>query len=288
MAVARRQCLYCGAEVGGAGATDRRAHPRKEDEPRPPGLPGTALAERVLVVVRLDGADPERLAAAFGISPYEAKQWARRGGYHLRRAAAPADAAADGERLAAEGIAAFTLDEAGVREAAEPEEALGGRLEGERMQLRTAAGPVEAAADDLVLVVKGPITRELPPMDSRKWTRTASLEPGLRVHLHRLASPRPIEIDRAAFDFGKERAAESSSLEIAGWIAALGGKVPVDDEFRRASPALSPAAPPSGPGARLEDALRSAPRVAAILDNVAQFRFYSAWRGAVERRVRGR
>ena len=61
--------------------------------------------------------------------------------------------------------------------------------------------------------------------------------------------------------------------------------MPVDDGFRRISPALAPAAPAAGAAARLEDALRtSAARPPAILDNLAQFRFYSAWRGAVERR----
>ena len=72
------------------------------------------------------------LAAAFSISPYEAGQWARRGGYHLHRAAAAADAAAERERLAGHGIAAFTFDEAAVRAAAEPEPALGGRFDGRR------------------------------------------------------------------------------------------------------------------------------------------------------------
>jgi hypothetical protein len=77
-------------------------------------------------------------------------------------------------------------------------------------------------------------------------------------------------------------------MEIAGWMAALGTTVPVDDGFRRLAPALAPAAPDAGAAARLQDALRGADRTAAILDNLAQFRFYSAWRGAVERSVRPR
>lgn len=101
--------------------------------------------------------------------------------------------------------------------------------------------------------------------------------------------PRPVEIDPAAFDFGAPRARESSLLEIAGWITALAAAAAVDDEFRRISPALAPAAPAAGAAAGPEDALRtSATRAPAILDNVAQFRFYSAWRGAVERQVRPR
>ena len=241
------------------------------------------------MVVALDGVDPARLPDALGISLYEAQQWARRGGYHLQRAAAAHDAAAYRERLAAQGIVAFTFDEGAVRAAADPEQALGGRFDGDTLKVRTPAGSIEIAASGLLLVVKGPITREPPPMESLRWSRTATLEPGFRFHLHRLDQPRPIEIDPAAFDFGAPRAGGSSLLEIAGWITALAADVPVDDGFRRISPALAPAAPAKGATARLEDALRtSAARPSAILDNVAQFRFYSAWRGAIERRVRAR
>jgi len=251
-----------------------------------PAVPAAVASDRVLVVVGLDGTDPARLASGLGVSVYEAQQGARRGGYHLHRATARGEAALERQRLESAGIPVFTFEEADVRAAAEPEPALAGRFEGGVLKLRTPGGSAETAGSDILIVVKGPITRELPPMESRKWARTATLEPGFRFHIHRHAAPRPIEIDPAAFDFGAHRAAESSLLEIAGWMAALAADVAVDDGFRRISPALSPAAPPSGPGARLEDALRTAPRVNAILDNVAQFRFYSAWRGAVERKVR--
>ena len=243
----------------------------------------------MLVVVALDGVDPARMPAAFGISPYEARQWARRGGYHLQRVAAAADAAAYRERLAAEGIAAFTFDEATVRAAAEPEPALGGRFDGQALGVRTPGGSIAVTAADLLLVVKGPITREHLPRESLRWARTATLDPGFRFHLHRRDQPRPVEIDPATFDLGAHRARESSLLEIAGWITALAAAMPVDDGFRRITPALSPAAPATGPAARLEDALRSgAARPPTVLDNVAQFRFYSAWRGATERKVRPR
>ena len=243
-------------------------------------------AERVLVVVALEGVDAARLPAAFGISPYEAGQWARRGGYHLHRAAAAADAAAERERLAVQGIAAFTFDEAAVRAAAEPEPALGGRFDGEALRVRTPGGPVDIAGVDLLLVVKGPIAREHPPKESLRLVRTSTLDPGFRFHLHRRDRARPLEIDPGAFDFGAHRARESSLLEITAWIAALAAHAPADDGFRRIAPALAPAAPAAGKTARPEDALRTSGAPAAILDNLAQFRFYSAWRGAVERQAR--
>jgi hypothetical protein len=254
----------------------------------PPVTPATPVTDRVLLVVALDGADPAAIAAALGLSLYEGRQWVRRGGHHLLRSVSPAEAAAERGRLEAAGIRAFTVEEAAARAAAEPQTVDGGRLDGDVMALRTASGPVAVGATDLLLVVKGPIVRELPPMESRKWARTASLEPGFRFHLHRRSADRPLEIDPAAFDFGGRRGGESSLLEITGWIAAVAAGVPADDGFRRLAPALSPAPPASGPAARLEDALRSGPRSAAILDNLAQFRFYSAWRGAVERQGRPR
>jgi len=245
--------------------------------------------ERMLVVVALDGVDEGRLTAAFGISQYEAGQWARRGGYHLHRAVPAAEAAAERARLAVQGLAAFTVDEAAVRAAAEPEPALGGRFDGQALRVRTPGGPIDLSGADLLLVVKGPITREHPTKEILRFVPAATLDPGFRFHLHRRDPPRPVEIDPAAFDFGAHRARESSLLEIVGWITALAAAAPVDDGFRRITPALAPAAPAAGAAARPEDALRtSAAPAPAILDNVAQFRFYSAWRGAVERRVRPR
>jgi len=250
-------------------------------------IPGSATPDRVLVVVSLDGVDAKHLAAAFSLSLYEAGQWARRGGYHLHRAAAAPDAAAERERLARHGIEVFTFDEATVRAAAEPEPALGGRFEDQALYARAPAGAIEVEAAGLLLVVKGPIVREHAPTERLRFARTSSLEPGFLFHLHCRDRPRPVEIDPAAFDFGAHRARESSLLEITGWIASLAAASPVDDGFRRITPALAPAAPAAAAGP--EDALRtSGARPPAILDNVAQFRFYSAWRGAVERQARPR
>ena len=287
MAVAREQCLYCGADLSALlpVAPDARRH---SPPPSPAALP-PARPDRVLVVVGLDGIDQARLQAAFGLSSYEAGQWARRGGYQLHRALVPADAVAERERLAARGIAAFACDEADVRAAAEPEPAVGGGFDGAFLRVRTRGGAVVVAAAELLLVVKGPIAREHPTNENLRFPRIATLDPGFRFHLHRRDHLRPMEIDPAAFDFGAHRAGESSLLEIAGWIGALTASVPVDDGFRRITPALAPVLPPAGAASKPEDALRtSALPPPAILDNLAQFRFYSAWRGAVERQARAR
>jgi hypothetical protein len=60
----------------------------------------------------------------------------------------------------------------------------------------------------------------------------------------------------------------------------------VDDGFRWLPPALAPAAPGAHGGTRPglpAPTGRGAREGALVLDNLAQFRFYSAWRAAVER-----
>ena len=80
VAAARRQCLYCGAELS-APAVAANARPGKSASPAAASaIPGSATPDRVLVVVSLDGVDAPRLAAALEISSYEAAQGARRGG----------------------------------------------------------------------------------------------------------------------------------------------------------------------------------------------------------------
>jgi hypothetical protein len=282
VAVARQQCLYCGAEVAPRGTPD--GTPAASSS-----VPPEARPDRALVIVGLDGVDDARLVVALGLSSYEAAQWARRGGFQLHRAMAPGEAEVERERIAAHGVPAFTCAEAAVRAAAEPEPVLGGAFDGAALRLRAPRATLVLSAADLLLVVKGAITREHPVKEDLRFARTATLEPGFRFHLHRRAHGRPVEIDPAAFDFGAARAAESSLLEISEWIAALARSVPVDDGFRRITPALAPVIPVPGAGSRPEDALRTSPTAPpAILDNLAQFRFYSAWRGAVERAARPR
>jgi hypothetical protein len=281
VAVARPSCLYCGTAFSGetVAAAERS---------RAAVLAGEAAArpDRALLVVRLEGTAAGALAAALGTSGYEAAQWARRGGYHLHRVLPPGEARAERDRLSALGVAAFTFDEAGVRAAAEPAVAVGGSFDGGRLRVHVGEGTVEIGPGALLLVVKGPIAREHPAREDRlRFASLATLEPGYRFHLHLAAGGAPVELDPGGFDFGAERSRESSLLEIAGWVDRLAAGAVVDDAFRRVPPALAPAAPARAGLAGAGDALRrSAGRGdAVILDNLAQFRFYSAWRGAAER-----
>jgi hypothetical protein len=114
------------------------------------------------------------------------------------------------------------------------------------------------------------------------------LDQGYRFHLHRREDPRPLELDPAAFDFGLPSLTESSLLLLASWVEKAAEGVPVDEAFRREAPALGPAAPEtSGIAAALHGPADTRKEDAAqVLDNLEQFRFYSAWRGCAARRAR--
>ncbi len=111
------------------------------------------------------------------------------------------------------------------------------------------------------------------------------------MHLHRRHEPRAVEIDAFAFEFGVS-VSGSARLELDAWVGEIAPDATVDDGFRRLPPALGPA------GAEPRGALAAAGSLAlatrgrrgggdetpVVLDNVEQFRFYSGWRAAVERR----
>jgi hypothetical protein len=152
---------------------------------------------------------------------------------------------------------------------------------------RTAEGALSIRGDGVLLLVHGEITREYAPLTEARRARTASLEPGRRIHLHLGDSPVPLEIDPGSFDFGKVGGGHSSLLTLVEWLREIAPLAPVDRGFRRLAPALGPAAADlAGPVAavRALSSRRGKDEAPTILDNLAQFRFYSAWRGAAERR----
>jgi hypothetical protein len=270
-AVASPRCLYCGEPLGAADL------PAPAPPPPPP--------PRTLVVLDLQGAPAPALAEAAGLSAFEAARRAERGGFHLHRIVGPEAAEEDRGRLAEMGVRAWLLPEADVRTAASPRVARGGGGEDGRLVLRLGDETRRLAGGDLLLLVQGAIVREYQSVPRRRKVRAASLEGGHRVHLHLRAPGPPIEIDPGNFEFAEGTAAFGPSLLlVAGWVESLRAHVPVDDDFRRLPPALAPETAAGGALAAAQ-ALR-APRGAdapLILDNLAQFRFYSAWRGLVER-----
>jgi hypothetical protein len=283
VALARPRCLYCGASLPAAVVEEaaRQAESAAAAEAPPAG------PARSLLVLNLEGADAQAFAAAVGVSAFEGAQRARRGGWQLQRIALAEEAAREADRFGRAGVRVLVLPEAEVRAAARGVVVSGGSWDKEGLTLRTERGPLRPAQGGVMLVVRGPITREYVTPANVRRVRIATLEPGYRFHLHRQDDPRPLELDPAAFDFGVPSLTESSLLLLSAWVDKLAAGAPVDDRFRREPPALGPAAPEAtGIAAALGGAAeRRKQDEAQVLDNLEQFRFYSAWRAAVSRRA---
>jgi len=281
VALARPTCLYCGAAL----PAETEAAVARADAAEDPG-PGTA-ADRLLLVVDLGGLSPADVARTLLLPPFEAGLRARQGGLHLHLAGERPEMDAEGARLEAAGLRVLRIPESEAR--TPPLVATGGECSGARLRLRSGRRPFEVLGEDVMLVVEGPIQREYQSRQvERKKMPTATLEASHRFHLHFRSESRPVELDPANFAFGaRGTVAGSSFLEMKAWIAELASHAPVDDGFRRLPPALSPEAPDEGAAVSLRgvgSGLARAKDAHAILDNVAQFRFYSGWRAAVERR----
>jgi hypothetical protein len=288
-AAARPRCLYCGAAL--------------PDAPLGPGAdpatpaPEAAGRDELVLVLDLRAAPAPALARALRLPAWEAQQRARRGGFQLHRVAARAEAEAEAERLAEAGVPALALPAAEVRAAARPLVALGGRCGARRLELRAAKRRrLSVAADELLLVVAGPLTRQRQAAEPRqktlilgiprRWDDPSRL-PGYRFHLHRRGDPQPLELDPESFEFEAHPPLGGPQVELRTWIESMAPRAPWDDGFRGLAPALAPSEPTGGPAAALPDRARRREQGAAVLDNLAQFRFYSAWRACLERRLRG-
>lgn len=210
----------------------------------------------------------------------------KRGGYQLLRIARAAEAAAEAERIAGNGVRVFTLSEAELARRA-PLSAERGRLEPQRFVGRGSGRAVECLVSDLLLVVRGPIRREFQAQDKDlKHIKSATPSEGYRFHLHRLSDARAIEIDPDGFDFEDRESSASSFLRVTRWIDSLVPPAAVDDGFRLLPPALGE----SERDVATARALGHAPQKGSerpLLDNLKQFRLYSSWRGAIERIARG-
>jgi hypothetical protein len=290
LALARATCLYCGAPLSPRLVADVAARGADADAPRE--APVAAAPSRVLLVLDLARATAEMLSSSLGLPAYEAALRARRGGLHLHRVLPETLAEEEAARLEASGFDVVRVPEAEAR--LRPVRALGGERSEGSLSLRTEEGDAVVRRDEVLLVVKGPITREYQASSRRRKVDTARLEEGYRLHLHRRSAARPLELDAANFEFGFA-VTGSARLELDSWAEEVRGRAPCDDGFRRLPPALGPAGPePKGALSALGSLVtrsrgESTSRhdrgdVPLVLDNVGQFRLYSGWRAAVERR----
>jgi hypothetical protein len=275
VAAGRATCLYCGEPLP--------SELRREAEPTVAAEAAAAAtrADRVLLVLDLAGAAADLVQGSLGLSAFEAEQRVRRGGIQFFRLAAPDEAAREAERLRSAGLCVWAIPEAEAR--ARPRQARGGaRTEG-ALRLVLEDGALQVSPAELMLVVRGPITREHQPQEKRRRVRTATPAPGYRVHLWRRGEASPVELDPDSFNFGPA-VAVASQITLLEWVEGVRGSAPLDDEFRREPPVLSPAAPAEGAEAMLRGTRARGRDEAVVLDNVEQFRFFSGWRAAVERR----
>jgi hypothetical protein len=294
VALARARCLYCGAPLPPEAVSP--AAPASAAPPAEAAGEGGSAAgradlrdERLVLVLDVAGVSADALARALGLPAYEAGLLVKRGGLHLHRVLEGSDARDEAGRLRASGLAVFLAPEAEVR--VRPLRAVGGERGEGVMALRTEEGPLSLRRGAVGLVVRGAITREYQTPARRRRVSAARLEPGYRVHLYRHHEVRAVEIEAYAFEFGFALTG-SARLELDAWVEEVVGDATIDDGFRRLPPALGPgetepggvlaAAGSLGLAARARRGARDEPTV--VLDNVGQFRFYSGWRAAVERR----
>jgi hypothetical protein len=281
IAVSQPRCVYCGAPID-------PAHLPAAPRPSPAAEAAPVAEERALVLIQAGAVSAEVLARALALPAFEAEQRRRRGGWQVHRITVPAAADEEAALLRASGLVVATLPESEVRPAAQPLVAEGGHRAPGVVELRTAEGGRRLAAADVILIVVGSIQREKQRAEFSAKRPTLSMEPAFRFHVHGRSEARPIEIDPEGFSFDDPHLASTSSLlELRTWLEPLSA---IDDGFRHESPAFGVSAPVEE-RSDLSRALglpprRPNPKAPAVLDNLAQFRFYSGWRGALERRLR--
>ena len=298
VAMVRATCVYCGAALPAAAVEEAAKSAEAVLSPAAPA--GAPEAPRIVLVVDLDSGTEDAMAAALGISRFEAGQRRKRGGLQFFRIGEAGEAQEAAVALRARGLCVVAVPEHEVR--TPPLLALGGALQGDALHLKLQDGPLVLRAEDLMLQVRGPIARAYQPSLQIRRFQSASLEGGYLIHLHRRGDLRPVELDAGNFEFGFTITG-SSLLEMLGWLEAVAAGVPMDDSFRRITPVFGQAAPPTAGVMAVTVGLHRAPRSGglgnwtsrasaaprdeppAVLDNVAQFRFYSGWRAAVGRRL---
>jgi hypothetical protein len=285
VAVIGARCVYCGADLPECNV-DSRARETSHAQP-----------SRVVLIVDTS-ADARTLATVLGrrVAEMEALKLRRR--YLLHRILPAPEAQAEIARLTAQGLGTIALSESAVREASQPLLATGGEPAKGLFTLDLDGGTRQLGTDDVLLVVWGPIRREPLSEETRslrglkRASASRATESDL-CHVHTKSSPRPLELDPGSFTFAETRVRlESTLLRLRAAIATLATAAEIDHDFRQEAPALGVSG--ASQRAPLADALatkRSARgerrRPPAFLDNVAQFRFYSAWRGTLARHLAG-
>ncbi len=298
VALARPTCMYCGAALSEDARQEAASAAKRVLDSRSfVGLgtaatgPGSASANRRYIVVDVSIENPaETIARACGVSLWEARQWQAASRYRLFRITDEPPGGATEAAIRSNGLRCFVIPEDAVARSRSPillksilvstDSVLCTLRQDER------APPVRKSfgRDDVALIVSGAIRRErVRERGSRKGPVDIRLEETWLVHFHLNRDERPWEIDPryTAFEGDGLASAHMRTLDL---VRSLSPTAPLDEAFKNVVPALSPAVDPSDEMPALQrdpKASKKEPKV-VVLDNAAQFKEYSAWRGRVE------
>jgi hypothetical protein len=292
--MAREKCVYCGAALSRETLREAAAAAKRvfqsttltglEDAAR--GLGGGSQNRRYLVVDTATN-DVETLASACSISQWEARQWQAAARFRLLRVTSEVSNGPFETRLRAMGVPLHVIAEDVVARARNPlpiESLDASRVPAEcTLRPDPESPPIRRALEEslVAVIVSGPIRREkVKEIASFKKVPSIRLEDAFLVHFHIRGEPRPWEIDarRTSFEGDGLASAHMRTLQL---VRRLAGTVPHDDAFRNLVPALSEGADPltefTSGNSRAGSSTKGTKLI--VLDNVAQFREYSAWRG---------
>ena len=297
--MARGTCVYCGAalpeEVREAAAS---AAQRVLQSKTLAGLESAAMghdherAKRYLVI-ETTAQPAEVLAEACGVSVWDAKQWQAASRYRLLRVMLEPQVSEPLSALRAKRLDPLVLHGDVVARARSPIPIESIDVSALPHQCTLREDPESAVSrkvlpeNEITLIVSAPIKRERQKEQRSKIRQDTRLEEAWLVHVHLRHEARPWEIDprRTAYEGPGLASAHMRTLELVRRLRTL---APLDEAFKNIVPALSPGADPSNELAGLQGRgtnPRDKEPKTVVLDNVTQFREYSAWRGAIERMV---
>ncbi len=295
--MARKNCVYCGAALMAevleeAAFAARRVLQTKSlvDLEAAASVLGRDRPPRRYLVIDTKTASIESLAEACSVSVWEARQWQAASRYRLVKVSTEA---ADGpleSELRRKGLNLFVVSEERVARSRNPIllESVDPASTPAQCTLRDQPeGPSfrrELPEQHIALIVSASIKRErVKDQASLRTLAATRLEDAWLIHVHLRGEPRPWEIDprRTGYEGAVLASAHMRTLELVRRLSAI---APHDEGFKNIVPALSLGVEPPSELDSLKATRRSEgkePNV-VILDNVAQFREYSAWRGALE------
>jgi hypothetical protein len=292
--MAREKCVYCGAALSPETLREAAAAAKRvfqsttlmglEDAAR--GVGGGPHDRRYLVIDTAANA-LETLAAACSISTWEARQWQAASRYRLLRVTAEPQDGPYETRLRGMGVTVHAIAENAVARARNPLpiESLDASKVPAECTLRPDpdSPPIRSHLEEgqVAVIVSGPIRREkVKEIASFKKVPSVRLEDAFLVHFHIRGETRPWEIDARRTSFEGEGLA-SAHMRTLQLVRRLALKVAHDEAFRNVVPALSEGVDPLTEIASGSSTGGSSSKGTKliVLDNVAQFREYSAWRG---------